>query len=111
MQLVPLDLEGDDCGHEVVDVRFGRDQHGQRVLAVVVPALSPGGCLYRLPAQDLGAKHGPESLRALTHDDAAAARDGRRQAPHGVEEGAHIGFRLSRQRMKHRAHAQVGLDQ
>jgi hypothetical protein len=37
--------------------------------------------------------------------------DGGRQAPDRVEEGAHVGLGLRRQRMQHRAHPEVRLDE
>ena len=76
MQLVPLDLVGDQRRDEVVDVRGGRDQDGQRV-TVLVPAAPTGRRFHRLPAEDVGSKDGFEPLRALAHDHRAAAADGR----------------------------------
>ena len=111
MQLVPLDLEGDHRGHEVVNVRLGGDEHRQRVLAVVIPTPPPSRSLHRVPVQDVRAEHRAEPLRALAHDDPPASRDRRRQAPHGIEQGAHIGLRLGRERMKDRTHEKVRLDQ
>ncbi len=111
MQLVPLDLKRDQGRHEVVDVRCRRDQDGQRVLAVVVPAPATRRGLDRLPAHDLRAQDGLESLRALAHDNAAAAADRGRQPPHGVEQRTHIGLWLRGERVEDRSHPEMGLDQ
>ena len=111
MQLVPFDLKCDEGGHKVVDVRRRGDEHSERVLAVVVPATAAGGRLDPLPAQDVRAEDRLETLRALAHDHAPAVIDRGRQASHRVEERAHVGLRLRRLRMKHRAHEEVGLDE
>jgi len=52
------------------------------------------------PAQNVSAKDGFESLRALAHDHAPAAVDRGGQSPHGVQERAHVGLRLSGQRVE-----------
>ncbi len=111
VQLVPLDLEGDQSGYEVVDVGARGDQDRERVLAVVVPAAPAGGGLDRLPAQDVVAEHRAEALWALAHDHAAAAVDRRRQAADCVQERAHVGLWLGGKRMQDRAHAEVRLHQ
>jgi hypothetical protein len=109
MELVPLDLVRDESRDEIVDVRRGRDENGERVLAIVVPAAPPGGRFDRLPGMDVGVEHGPKALRALTHDDMPAAADRIREPADRVEQSTHVDLRLGGQRVQHRAHAQVGL--
>ena len=78
MELVPFDLEGDQAGDDVIDVRWRRDQDRQPVSAIVVVAAPPGGRLDAIPAQDVLAQDCVESVRALAQEHApAASHDGR----------------------------------
>ena len=48
-ELVPLDLVGDERRHEVVHVGLGGQQHGEHLVAAVVPAPAPRRRLDGLP--------------------------------------------------------------
>src|SRR5258708_8445768 len=72
VQLVPLDLVGDEGRNQVVDVRWRGDQDRARV-AAVIPTTASGGRFDRLPAEDVRAEHGSETLWALAHHHSPAA--------------------------------------
>ena len=110
VQLVPLDLIGDQRRHEVVNVGHGRDEHRERA-SVLVPAPAPGWSLQRLPLHDVRAEDCLEALRALAHHHVPAVLDGPRQPARRVEERTHVALRLARKRVQHRAHADVRLHQ
>src|SRR5712692_5614774 len=72
VQLVPLDLVGDEGRHQVVDVRWRGDQDRKRV-ATVIPTAASSGRFDRLPAEYVRAEHRSEPLRALAHEHSTAA--------------------------------------
>ena len=100
VQLVPLDLVGDQGRHEVVDVGRGRDEDREGA-PVLVPAPAPRRSLQRLPLHDVRAEDGLEALRALAHHHVAAVLDGPRQPAHCIEERTHVALRLASQRVQH----------
>ena len=102
-QLVPLDLEGDQGGDEVVDVGLRRDQHGERPLAVVVPPPAPPGCGRLGPVDELEVIAGKD-LQGLAHDHPLRPHHRGRQPPHRVEEGAEVGIGGGRQAVQARPH-------
>src|SRR3954467_2619689 len=90
VDLVPLDLEGDERRHEVVDVRRAREQDGERVAAAVVPAAPARGRLDRLPVLERPDAEAAEQLGVLAHRDPPRAHDAGRQAADRVEERAEV---------------------
>jgi len=57
VHLVPFELERDQGGDEVVDVRRRGDQCCNGVPAVVIPAPAAGGSLHLLPGEDVHSEH------------------------------------------------------
>ena len=90
VQLVELDLVGDEGGDQVVEVRARRDQHGERAGAVVVPAPPAGRRLDGLPVVQGAEAVAGERRRLLTHDDELRAPHAGREPVGGVQEGAEV---------------------
>jgi hypothetical protein len=90
VQLVPLDLVGDQGRDDVVDVGRAGHVHRQGVGAIVVPLAAPRRRLHRLPCLDVGAEGPGEMLGELPeHHPLDGARDGR-QAVDRVDEGTRV---------------------
>ena len=108
VQLVPLELVGDERGDRVVEVGRRGQQHGERAAPGVVPASPPGGRLGRLPVLDPAEPGLRERLGLLPDDDHARLVDRRRQAPKGVQERAEVGpLHVVGERVQARAHRGV----
>ena len=71
VQLVPLELVGDERRDRVVEVGRRRQQHRERAAPGVVPAAPPGGRLDRLPVLDPAEPGLRERLGLLADDDHA----------------------------------------
>src|SRR5260370_20210087 len=110
MHLVPLDLEGHQSRDQVVDVGWGCDEDGECV-AVLVPPAAAGWRLDSLPAEDVRAEDRSETLGALAHDHAPGSDDRPRKAPDRVEERAHVDLWLARERVQHRTHGEMGMNE
>ena len=102
--LVPLDLVRDERRDQVVEVRGGGEQDGERALAVVEPAAPARGRLERLPVLDRADAGALEDDRLLAHHDHLRVGDLVGQAPRGVEEGAEVELLGGRQRVQARVH-------
>ncbi len=107
VQLVPLDLVGDERRDQVVEVGRRRQQHRHRALVAVEPPAPAGGRLDRLPVLDRAEAGARERLRLLAHDDHGGPPDRGRQAPQRVQERAEIDVARRRQRVQARVHRAV----
>ena len=107
MQLVPLDLVGDERRDQVVEVRGRGEQHRHRPVVAVEPAPAAGGRLDRVPLLDPAEARALEDLRLLAHDDHRRLPHARGQPPHRVQEGAEVDLVGRRERMQARVHRAV----
>ena len=104
--LVPLDLEGHEGRHEVVDVGRAGQQHRERAGPAVVPVPAPGRRLGLLPGLNRNAVVA-KLLGVLAHDDERRADDPVGEAADRVEEGAEVELLAGRERVQARAHRHV----
>ncbi len=105
--LVPLDLERDERGHEVVDVRGAGQQHCERAGAAVVPAAPAGGGFGLLPGLDRDAAGG-QRLDILAHDHELGARDPVGQPLDRVQKRAEVELLAGGEWVQTRAQCAVG---
>ena len=115
-QLVPLDLEGDQRGYEVVHVGGAGQQHRVGAVAGVVPAPPARRGVGLLPVVDHDAV-AREDLGLLAHDHQPRAGDLVGQPADRIDEGSEVGLVGAGQRVQARVdlavrgleHAQSGL--
>ena len=78
VELVPLDLVGDQHRDQIIDVGGGGDHHGEGVDPVIKHQPSASGRADPLPAEDIGvARPREDRLRLPEEDQAHARRSGR----------------------------------
>ena len=107
VQLVPLDLVGDERRDQVVEVGGRRQQHRHRPVVAVEPAAPAGGRLDRVPILDPAEARAVEDLRLLAHDDHRRLPHAGRQPPHRVHEGAEVDVVGRGERVQARVHRPV----
>ena len=107
VQLVPLDLVGDQRRDQVVEVRRRREQHGQRAGPVVEPAPAAGGGLDGVPLLDAAEPGAAEDDRLLAHHDHRRLPDVGREAAHRVHEGAEVRLAVGGERVQAGVHGRV----
>ena len=108
VQLVPLELVGDQRRDRVVEVRRRGEQHRERAGAGVIPAPPPRGRLLRLPVLDPPESGAREGLGLLAHDDPGCLPDRVGQAAQRVQERAQVRrLDVVRERVQARVHRGV----
>ena len=98
-QLVPLDLVGDECRDEVVDVGGRGEQDAPLAVGPLVPLPSPRG---RLGGRPVGQRQvdGGELLLLLAHDHDTALVDARGKPLRRVQERAEVEILRTGERMQ-----------
>jgi hypothetical protein len=105
--LVPLDLERDQRGHEVVDVRRARHQHRERALAAVIPSAPSRRRLRLLPRVHRDPVC-PKRLDVLPHHDEVRSDDAVGEPADPIQERPEVEFLARGERVQARAHCAVG---
>ncbi len=107
VQLVPLDLVGDERRDQVVEVGARGEQDGHRAHPGVEPPAPAGGRLDRIPALERADAGAAEDVRLLPHRDHRRAPDPLREPAHRVQERAQVELARRGQRMQARVHRAV----
>ena len=109
VQLVPLDLQGDQLRDDIVDVGEAGNVDRQRLHAIeVIPAAAARSALH-LPILDVDVQGTLEDRGRLPKEDPANRRDGGRQAPQRIDECSGIGLGRSGLRVQAGLHPDVRL--
>jgi hypothetical protein len=108
VELVPLDLVGDDRRDQVVQIGGGGDVGGEGAVAVVEPAATATGGGDGGPAVHAVEAGAGEGAGGLTEHDPADVDDPGREALGRVEEGVHVGFGFGGAGVQRRGGGQVG---
>ena len=102
VQFLPLDLQGGQHRHNVVDIGLAGDHTGQGAFTVEEAPPPPGAGLDHLPGLHIRVSAAGENRRTLPHDHRFDLKDALRHAQQRVDESRHIQERFAGVRVQQR---------